>query len=719
MGDDTRGMHHHDMEHMSHADHDHLDMPAMAEHGGQAPFPSPDRAHHMDHMEHAGHAGRMDHMGHMGNLGFKFAISLVLALPILALSPMMGLRLPFQFAFPGSDWVVLALASILFFHGGMPFLSGAKQELRRRAPAMMTLISLGISVAYLYSLYAFAVNHLFPDRHVMDFFWELATLIVIMLLGHWIEMRAVGAAGDALQKMAALLPGSAAVVRDNGDVEEVPLRDVAVGDRVMVKAGDKVPADGEVTEGSTTVNESLITGEAREVAKAAGDRVIGGSLNGRGSITVKVAATGEAGYLGQVMRLVSDAQQEKSRSETLSDQVARLLFYVAAFAGVAAFVFWLSETGDMNLALERMVTVLVIACPHALGLAIPLVAARSISLGARHGLLVRRRAALESAARVNVVLMDKTGTLTEGRFKVTTIRSFVPEYGENDVLALVAALERHSNHPLSAGVLREADGRGLAVPAADDVVTLPGAGLKGRVDGKNAMVASVAYVRKQGIPLDEGVLDEAGPGSSASVLLIGDKPIGLVAQGDRVRDESAAMVRSLDEMDIAPVILTGDNREAAEAVARSLGIADVAADLMPEDKVDIIQSYKNRGFVTMMVGDGVNDAPSLARADVGVAIGAGTDVAMDSADIVLVRSNPADIPGIVRLAKNTASKMKQNLWWGAGYNIVAIPLAAGVLAHWGVVLSPAMGAVLMSLSTVIVAANAMTLRMDSDQVGGV
>ncbi|MDL2314498.1 copper-translocating P-type ATPase [Desulfovibrio sp. OttesenSCG-928-C14] len=662
--------------------------------------------------EHAGHGGPM---GHMGDLRKKFFVALALAVPIILFSPMMGTSLPFQFSFPGSEWLVLILATVLYFYGGSPFLMGAKEELRQKAPAMMTLISLGITVAYLYSLYAFVLNHSGHGPHVMDFFWELATLIVIMLLGHWVEMNAVGSAGNALQKMAELLPGTAAVLRPDGAVTETPLKDVPPGAKVLVRAGEKMPTDGEVVDGRTTVNESMVTGEAREVAKGVGDTVIGGSINGSGVITVLVTGTGESGYLARVMELVAGAQREKSRAETLSDKVARALFYVALTVGILAFAVWMGLTGNMNTALERMVTVLVIACPHALGLAVPLVVARSTSLGARNGLLVRKRPALEAAVKVTAVLMDKTGTLTEGSFRVSEVRSFLPEYAEDDILAMLGALEQHSNHPLSAGILRAASERGLTLPQAADVTNLPGAGLKGMLAGREALVTSASYLRKNGIAYDKAVLEAAASrGDSISFLILDGKAAGLIAQGDRIKDEAAPMIARLKEKDITPVMLTGDNAASARAVAAQLNLDAVHAELLPEDKEKLIREYKGKGYTVMMVGDGVNDAPALARADVGVAVGAGTDVALDSADIVLVRSNPGDILGILNLARNTARKMVQNLWWGAGYNIAAIPLAAGVLAPFGIILSPAMGAVLMSLSTVVVAVNALTLRLDKE-----
>lgn len=683
---------------MDHMDHDHMHMNTPMSH---------------DEHEH-GSMGGMDHSMHMGNLKVKFIVSLILAIPIIVLSPMMGSRLPFQVTFTGSEWVVLLLATVLFFYGGMPFLQGAKMELQMKSPAMMTLISLGISVAYVYSLYAFVANHLLASHaHVMDFFWELATLIVIMLLGHWIEMNAISNAGNALQKIAELLPGSAVVVDDAGQTHEVALKEVQIGQKVLVKAGEKIPTDGVVIAGSTSVNESMVTGESKEVQKKVDDHVIGGAVNGAGTITVAVTGTGESGYLSQVMALVSNAQKEKSRVESLSDKVARLLFYVALAVGILAFVIWLVLTQDVNIALERMVTVLIIACPHALGLAIPLVTARSTSLGAKNGLLLKSRQALEVAKKVDVVMMDKTGTLTEGNFAVQAVHSFDARYTENQVLAGMAALEQNSSHPLSVGMLKKMSERGLAIPKAADVVTIPGIGLSGQVDGQTFKIVSVAYFKARAIAYDETLFHTlASQGNSVSFLLVEEQIVGLVAQGDQIKPEAKQMVAALLAQGMKPVMLTGDNKQVAAVVAKQLGITDVHAELMPEDKEKIVKEYLDQGLTVMMVGDGVNDAPSLVRASIGVAIGAGTDVAIDSADVILVKSNPSDVLHFLALAKNTQHKMAQNLWWGAGYNIIAIPLAAGILAHWGLVLSPAVGAVFMSLSTVIVAINAMLLKID-------
>lgn len=666
------------------------------------------------HNHHEGHDhGAMDHSAHGGDFKKKFFVSLFLGIPIMLMAPMMGIELPFQFTFLGSEWVVLILGTILFFYGGMPFLKGAKMELEMKSPGMMMLISLGISVAYFYSVYAFVANNFLDSTaHIMDFFWELATLILIMLLGHWIEMNAISNAGNALQKMAELLPNLATVIKEDGSTEEVALQEVKVGQKVLVKAGEKVPTDGVILEGQTSINESMITGESKDVVKKAHDKVIGGSVNGSGAITIEVTGTGESGYLSQVMELVGSAQNEKSRVESLSDKVAKWLFYIALTVGIVAFIVWFVLTKEINIALERMVTVLIIACPHALGLAIPLVTARSTSLGAQNGLLVKNRQALEVAKKIDIIMMDKTGTLTEGNFAVNEFKTFSQDYTKEEVLSLMAALEQTSSHPLAVGVLNKIEELGLNIPKASKVTNLPGVGMTGQVNGKDVKIVSISYMNQHNLPFDKKEFNElSSQGNSVSFLLVNQETVGLIAQGDQIKPDSKEMINELKAQGIKPVMLTGDNKQVANVVAKQLGIETVHAELMPEDKEKIVKEYKEQGLVVMMVGDGVNDAPGLARADIGVAIGAGTDVAIDSADVILVKSNPFDILHFLSLSKNTQRKMVQNLWWGAGYNIVAIPLAAGVLAGVGVILSPAVGAVLMSFSTVIVAINAMLLKM--------
>ncbi|WP_440096778.1 heavy metal translocating P-type ATPase [Staphylococcus epidermidis] len=679
------------------------------EHNHQNHMNHSNQMHHDNHASHH-HSG---HAHHHGNFKVKFFVSLIFAIPIILLSPLMGVNLPFQFTFPGSEWVVLILSTILFFYGGKPFLSGGKDEIATKKPGMMTLVALGISVAYIYSLYAFYMNNFSSATgHTMDFFWELATLILIMLLGHWIEMNAVGNAGDALKKMAELLPNSAIKVMDNGQREEVKISDIMTDDIVEVKAGESIPTDGIIVQGQTSIDESLVTGESKKVQKNQNDNVIGGSINGSGTIQVKVTAVGEDGYLSQVMGLVNQAQNDKSSAELLSDKVAGYLFYFAVIVGVISFIVWMLIQNDVDFALERLVTVLVIACPHALGLAIPLVTARSTSIGAHNGLIIKNRESVEIAQHIDYVMMDKTGTLTEGNFSVNHYESFKNDLSNDTILSLFASLESQSNHPLAISIVDFAKSKNVSFTNPQDVNNIPGVGLEGLIDNKTYKITNVSYLDKHKLNYDDDLFTKlAQQGNSISYLIEDQQVIGMIAQGDQIKESSKQMVADLLSRNITPVMLTGDNNEVAHAVAKELGISDVHAQLMPEDKESIIKDYQSNGNKVMMVGDGINDAPSLIRADIGIAIGADTDVAVDSGDIILVKSNPSDIIHFLTLSNNTMRKMVQNLWWGAGYNIVAVPLAAGVLAFIGLILSPAIGAILMSLSTIIVAINAFTLKL--------
>ncbi|MGS0668275.1 heavy metal translocating P-type ATPase [Staphylococcus arlettae] len=696
--------HEHHEHHDHHENHDHHD-----HHNHHEAHKHHDHQGHHEHHDHgSGHAHH-----HHGNFKVKFFVSLIFAIPIIILSPMMGVQLPFQFTFAGSEWIVLILATILFFYGGKPFLAGGKDEIAAKQPGMMTLVALGISVAYIYSLYAFYMNNISSSTgHTMDFFWELATLILIMLLGHWIEMNAVGNAGDALKKMAELLPNSAIKVTNNDQREEVKISDLVIDDIVEVKAGESIPSDGVIIQGQTSVDESLVTGESKKIQKSENDAVIGGAINGSGTIQVKVTAVGEDGYLSQVMELVNQAQNDKSKAELLSDKVAGYLFYFAVSIGVIAFIVWMLVQNNIDFALERLVTVLVIACPHALGLAIPLVTARSTSIGAHNGLIIKNREAVEIAQHIDYVMMDKTGTLTEGDFSVNHYESFKDDWSDDTILSLFASLESQSNHPLATGIVDFATQKNIAYANPQDVNNISGVGLEGIVDQQKYKITNVSYLDKYDYDYNRDLFTSlAQQGNSISYLIDEQQVIGIIAQGDKIKASSKQMVADLLSRNITPVMLTGDNKAVAQAVAQELGIKDVHAQLMPEDKESIIKDYQQNGKKVMMVGDGINDAPSLIRADIGIAIGAGTDVAVDSGDIILVKSNPSDIIHFLSLSKNTMRKMVQNLWWGAGYNIVAVPLAAGILAFLGLILSPAVGAVLMSLSTIIVAINAFTLRL--------
>ncbi|MGL4696899.1 heavy metal translocating P-type ATPase [Enterococcus larvae] len=693
-----------------HTEHEKIEMgPKMNHHSMDGHEPH-------EHNHSGGHSMEgMDHSMHMGDFKKKFWLSLVLAIPIIFLSPMMGVDLPFQFTFTGSDWLVLVLASILFFYGGAPFLSGAKTELKQKAPAMMTLISMGISVAYFYSLYAFTMNHLFAHEHIMDFFWELATLIVIMLLGHWLEMNAIMNAGDALDKMAALLPDTVKRLTTEGVEEEVSINDVKESDHLIIRSGDKIPADGRILSGATSVDESMVTGESKMVMKQKGDTIIGGAINGSGTIEIEVTGVGESGYLSKVMQLVQQAQSDKSKLESLSDRVARWLFYIALGVGIGSFLLWLLLTGDLSMAFERMVTVFIIACPHALGLAIPLVIARSTSIAARHGLLIKNRNALEQTENLRYILLDKTGTLTEGKFTVAGLELFNDMYDEEETLKYIGALESGANHPLALGVMNYIEEKQLEPYKAENLQSLSGIGLIGEVNGKKVKIINEKEVNRLSLTIDEMRKEKyLQQGNTLSYVVIDDQLVALIALGDKIKPQAKLFISEVKKQDIIPVMLTGDNQTAAASVADYLGIDEFYSELLPENKEEKIKEYLAKNEKVMMVGDGINDAPGLARATIGVAIGAGTDVAIDSADVVLADSDPMDIIRFLDLAKQTRRKMIQNLWWGAGYNIFAIPLAAGILAPIGFILNPAVGAVLMSLSTIIVASNAMTLRIKGE-----
>ncbi|MGO3728992.1 MAG: heavy metal translocating P-type ATPase, partial [Enterococcus viikkiensis] len=627
---------------MDHSAHEHHEMNhSMSDHQQM----NHEMHGHEDHeMDHSG----MDHSMHMGNFKQKFWLSLILAIPIIVLSPMMGMQLPFQFTFPGSEWVVLVLATILFIYGGQPFLSGAKMELQMKSPAMMTLITMGISVSYIYSLYSFVANKMNPAAHVMDFFWELATLIVIMLLGHWVEMSAVSNASNALKKLAELLPDEVNKIEADGSTKKVKLQEIKKADRLLVRAGDKMPTDGEITDGSTIVDESAVTGESKGVQKTVGDSVIGGSVNGDGTIQLKVTGTGEDGYLAKVMTMVKQAQQEKSKLESISDKVAKWLFYIALAAGIVTFIVWLA-VADLPKALDRMVTVFVIACPHALGLAIPLVIARSTSLAAKNGLLLKSRQALEQGNQLDYVFLDKTGTLTEGQFTVTGVESLT-EMDKTEVLKYIGALEAQTNHPLAVGVMNYLTAEKIEPYQGTDISTLKGIGVKGSVEGHQVILANQKEIEKRQLTIDpEKLKDYQAQGNTISFLLIDDRLVAFFAMGDTLKPQVKEFIKSLRDNGIEPVMLTGDNQEAAKAVANYLDIKKFYSELLPDDKEKIIKDYTDKGEKVMMVGDGINDAPALARASIGMAIGAGTDIAIDSADVVLTNSNLQDILKFVRL----------------------------------------------------------------------
>ena len=653
--------------------------------------------HGTDHSHH-------DH-GHMvEDFKKRFFVSIIITIPVLILSPMIQQFLSVDWRFTYDSYILFVLSSVIFFYGGWPFLKGAVDEAKEKNPGMMMLIGLAITIAYVYSV--FVVFGF--DGH--NLFWELATLVDIMLLGHWIEMRSVMGASNALEKLVALLPNKANKLEDNGDIKEVPLDSLLEGDKVVVKPGEKIPIDGIILEGATTIDESMLTGESVPVEKEKGNEVIGGSINNEGSLTIQVEKTGEASYLSQVIQVVKEAQQSKSRTQDITNKAAKGLFYIAIFSGVITFVIWISFGFSFDTAIERMVTVMVITCPHALGLAAPLVVAVSTSLAAEKGLLIRNRANFELARKVDTVVFDKTGTLTEGKFGVTDM---IPtdDMEEEQLLSWIASVEQHSEHPIANGIVNEARNRELSLMKVDNFESITGAGIEGMVDGKRILAVSPGYVKKQNVSFDEEKYESlAEEGKTVIFGILDGKLIGMIALADIVRSSAKKAIHTLKERGIESIILTGDNHKVANWVAEQLEVEKVYAEVLPNEKAEKISEIKDENRKVAMTGDGVNDAPALATADIGIAIGAGTDIAMESADIVLVKSNPVDVVELLDLSNKTYKKMVQNLWWASGYNIAAIPLAAGVLAPVGIVLSPAVGAILMSLSTIIVAINAKLLK---------
>jgi Cu2+-exporting ATPase len=689
---------------MSHEEHDGHDMAPEHDSGHGA------HAGHDMHGEHGGHEGHgVDHTGHEILFRNRFWISLALTVPILLFSEMLqrwfGFSMP---TFPGSQWIGPVFSVIVFAVGGVPFLKMAVPEVRRGRPGMMLLISLAITVAFLFSLAAVVFNL------GSGFFWEMATLIDIMLLGHWFEMRSVRQASGALDELARLMPDTAERITESGDTEEVNADELQAGDRVLIRPGASVPADGEVVEGESSINEAMITGESKPVDKTTGDEVIGGTVNeGGGSLRVRVTATGEDTALAGIMRLVKEAQNSKSDTQLLADRAAGWLFYVAVGVAAITAVAWIVAIGFQVDVLLRVVTVLVIACPHALGLAVPLVVAISTTMGARNGILVRDRLALEDARELDVVMFDKTGTLTEGEFGVVNMAT-ADSWNEDDALALAAAVEGDSEHLLARAIRDRAEKEGLERPRVTDFEAIKGKGISAAYDGRTVYVGGPRLLEQFEADLSGTLQTFTGrsgeKGQTVVYLFDGHNPVAAFALADKIRPESYEAVEKLHAMGVEVAMITGDSEDVARAVAEELGIDTYFAEVLPEQKDQKVQQVQNEGKRVAMVGDGVNDAPALTRADVGIAIGSGTDVAVESAGIILVRSNPLDIVRIVKLSRETYKKMIQNLIWATGYNVVALPLAAGALAWAGILLSPAVGALLMSLSTVIVAINAQLLR---------
>lgn len=657
------------------------------------------KEHNLNNHDHDSHHNHDNH--HHGDFKQLFFKSLPLGIIILILSPMMGIKLPFQFTFEYSDILVVLLATILLMIGGKPFYQGALDEFKNKAPGMMALVTLGISVSYIYSVYA-VVSRYLTQIEIMDFFFEFASLILIMLLGHWIEMKAVGDAGDAQKSLAELLPKEAQVVLENGAIEVKPLHELEVGNIVRVQAGENVPADGVIVEGTSHINESLFTGEFKPVARAQGDVVIGGSINGDGVLFVEVTEMGDRSFIAQVQSLIAQAKSQASKAETLAHKVAGWLFYIAVSVALVAFVIWIS-VADLQTAILFMITTLVIACPHALGLAIPLVVARSTSLGASRGLLVKNREAIELTNKANLMILDKTGTLTTGEFKVLKVGILDSEYDEETILALLYGIEAGSSHPIAQSITQYAQAKNLNPIEFNEINIISGIGIEGMIDDNHyQLISKKAYHKDLNLEIPHG--------ATISILVKNDNAIGYIALGDELKASSTDLINYLKSKKIKPIMATGDNEVAAKAVADVLDI-EFKANQSPTDKYDLVKQYKSDNQTIIMVGDGINDAPALALADVGIAIGAGTQVAIDSADVVLTQSDPVDIVSFVDLSNKTTRKMVENLIWGAGYNFIAIPLAAGILAPIGFTLSPAVGAILMSLSTVIVAINAMFLKL--------
>lgn len=651
-----------------------------------------------------GHAGHGDMVADYRR---RFWVSLVLTIPVLVLSPMVRDFVGQGMAplFAAEEWVALALSSVIYFWGGWPFLTGALPEIRSGRPGMMTLVALAISTAYFYSA---AVTLGLPGGE--PFYWELATLVTIMLLGHWLEMRSVLGASRALEELVRLLPDTALRVKADGGTEEVPVAALVAGDRVVIRPGAKVPVDGTITEGTSSFNEAMLTGESKPVNRTSGETVIGGAVNGEGAVTIEVKATGEATYLSQVIAMVKAAQNSRSRTQDLATRAATILTWVAITVGLGSFAWWISAGESVTFALERMVTVMVIACPHALGLAVPLVVAVSTSLAAKNGLLIRDRAAFERARDLNAVVFDKTGTLTEGRFGVSDI-VMLEGSDEAAALRMAASVESQSQHPIAQGIVAAAAGKGIAFPAPEGLQSITGAGVTARVEGQEVAIVSPGHLRRQNTPVTDprlAALEEAG--KTVVVLVVGGKPAALLALADIVRAESRDVVARLKARGVRSIMMTGDAEGVAKSVAAELGLDEYFAQVLPDQKAAKVKELQARGLKVAMVGDGVNDAPALVEADLGIAIGAGTDVAVESADVVLVRSDPRDVEAILGLSRATYRKMVQNLIWATGYNAFAIPMAAGITFGTGFLMTPAVGAVFMSVSTIIVAINAQLLR---------
>ena len=679
---------HHDHSRMNHDKTDHSKM----DHGPGG---------HSGHNPAHGQMGHDHHKMMIADFRKRFWTTLVLTIPILFLSPMIQDFFGYEFLLPGNPYFLFGLSTIVYFYGGWPFLKGFWSEIKQGAPGMMTLISMAISVAYFYS-----TATVFGLKG-QDFFWELSTLIAIMLLGHWIEMKSVLGASKALQLLVSMMPAEAHRVKGE-TIEDIPLEAVLKDDIILVKPGEKVPADGTIVEGSSYLNESMLTGESKPVKKEKKDKVIGGSVNGNSTLKIKVEHTGKDSYLNKVITMVEEAQKTKSKMQNLSDRAAKWLTYIALTIGFGTLAVWLALGFPFVYALERMVTVMVIACPHALGLAIPLVVAISTAVSAQNGLLIRNRTAFEESRKISALLFDKTGTLTKGDFGVIRIQSVDDNYSQDEVLRLASALEQSSEHPIAVGIIKRAQEEKVTIPNPLNFHAITGKGVEATVEDKPVKVVSPGFLRDNNIPIPKDAYSDAA--ETVVFVLIEEKLAGYIALADEIRSESQEAIQVFKKNDIKVLMATGDNEKTARAVSEKLGLDGYYAEVLPHQKVEIVEELQRKGEFVAMTGDGVNDAPALAKANVGIAVGSGTDVAAETADIILVNSNPKDIANLILFGKATYNKMIQNLIWATAYNVVAIPLAAGVLYSSGFVMGPAVGAVFMSLSTIIVAINAQLLR---------
>jgi Cu2+-exporting ATPase len=668
----------------------------------------------MDHSDHnmknmplaanpsMGHAGHNHHAMMIADFRKRFYVVLILTIPIMLLSTMIQQFIGVHWQFSGSSYILFALSTVVFIYGGWPFLKGLADEVKAKTPGMMFLIGFAISVSYAYSV---AVVFGLKGQ---DFFWELATLILIMLLGHWIEMKSIAGASKDLELLVQLMPAEAHLVTAEM-IREVKTESLKERDIILVKPGEKVAADGVVVDGESYLNESLMTGESKPVKKTKGDKVIAGSINGNGSIKVNVSHGSKDSYLSQVVKLVDDAQKSKSKTQLLADTAAKWLTIIAIIAGIATFLYWNITGHPLAFSIERMVTVVVICCPHALGLAVPLVIAKSTALSAKSGLLIKNRTEFENARKITTVVFDKTGTLTVGKFEVSRIASLKKEVNENELIRLAAGLEQKSEHPIATGILEKAKELSITIPTIDNFEAIPGKGVKATMEGKQILVVSPGYLKENNIALPDGF--SATDSETVVFVLINNELAGYIALSDQIRPDSAAAIQTLKENHIKSILLTGDNAKVAKSVSELLGMSGFTAEVLPDQKLQKIKELQNKGEFVAMTGDGVNDAPALAQANIGIAVGSGSDIAAETAGIILVNSNPKDIVSLILFGKATYSKMIQNLVWATGYNVVALPLAAGVLYKSGVLLSPAEGAVLMAVSTVVVAINASLLKI--------